>query len=50
MTMIESYPQPISRKLRRAIALPVYTLALVLDIASVALGKIGAQIAGDDWP
>ena len=31
-------------------ALPVYTVALVLDYLSAALGRLAAWIAGDDWP
>jgi hypothetical protein len=37
-------------RLRQAIALPVYTLGLLLDYLSDALGRLGAWIAGDDWP
>jgi hypothetical protein len=36
--------------LRQAIALPLYTVALVLDAASSALGRLAASIAGGDWP
>jgi hypothetical protein len=36
--------------LRRVIALPVYTVALLLDYLSAALGRLGAWIAGDNWP
>jgi hypothetical protein len=36
--------------LRRAIALPVYTVALLLDYLSAALGRLAAWVAGDDWP
>jgi hypothetical protein len=36
--------------LRRAIALPLYGLALALSYLSDALGKLAAWIAGDDWP
>jgi len=32
--------------LRQALALPLYALALVLDVTSPALGRL----AGDDWP
>ncbi len=39
-----------STKLRQALALPVYTVALVLDYLSGALGVLAASIAGDDWP
>jgi hypothetical protein len=41
---------PLLAKTRRAIALPFYTLALLLDVASTALGRLAAWIAGDDWP
>jgi hypothetical protein len=37
-------------RFRRALALPIYTLSLILDFASVALGRLAAWIAGDDWP
>jgi hypothetical protein len=36
--------------LRQTIALPVYTLGLLLDYLSAALGRLAAWIAGDDWP
>jgi len=36
--------------IRRAIALPVYTIGLLLDYLSAALGRLAAWIAGDDWP
>jgi hypothetical protein len=36
--------------LRRAADLPVYTVALVLDLLTDALGRLAAWIAGDDWP
>jgi hypothetical protein len=32
------------------LALPVYMVALILDFASGALGRLAAWIAGDDWP
>jgi hypothetical protein len=35
--------------LRQAIALPAYTIALLLDSLSDALGWLAAWIAGDDW-
>jgi hypothetical protein len=34
---------------RRSIALPIYTIALLLDYLSDALGQLAAWIAGDDW-
>jgi hypothetical protein len=37
-------------KCRQAIALPLYAIALLLDFLSDALGRLGAWIAGDDWP
>jgi hypothetical protein len=30
--------------------LPLYTVSLILDFASVALGLLAAWVAGDDWP
>jgi hypothetical protein len=38
------------RRLRQAIALPVYTVGLLLNYLSGALGWLAAWIAGDDWP
>jgi hypothetical protein len=35
--------------MRQAIALPLYTLALLLDYLSVALGRLAAWLAGDVW-
>jgi hypothetical protein len=37
-------------RMRRATALPIYALALILSFASDALGCLAANIAGDDWP
>jgi hypothetical protein len=37
-------------RLRRAVALPINTLALILSFLSDALGTLAARIAGDDWP
>jgi len=34
----------------RALALSIYTLALILDIAAAVLSRLAARIAGDDWP
>ena len=31
-------------------ALPIYTLSLILDYARDLLGNFAAWIAGDDWP
>jgi hypothetical protein len=36
--------------LRQLIALPVYAIALLLDYLGAAVGRLGAWIAGDDWP
>jgi hypothetical protein len=36
-------------QLRQAIALPIYTLALVPEVAATALAR-RAVIAGDEWP
>jgi len=36
--------------LRRKLALPIYTLALIFDVAASALGRLAALVAGDDWP
>jgi hypothetical protein len=49
--MIAEYPQgrP-SHKIRQGLALPVYTVALLLDYLSAGLGHLAAWIAGDDWP
>jgi hypothetical protein len=35
---------------RRALALPIYTIALILSFLSDALGSLAAWIAGDNWP
>jgi hypothetical protein len=35
-------------KLRQALALPIYTLALILSFLSDMLGSLAAKIAGDD--
>jgi hypothetical protein len=43
-------PAPLFIRLRRALALPIYTLSLILDLASGALGRLAAWIAGNDWP
>jgi hypothetical protein len=37
-------------RMRRATALPIYTIALILSFASDLLGCLAAWIAGDDWP
>ena len=38
----------IADRLRQTAALPLYTLALILSLASDALGDIAALIAGDN--
>jgi hypothetical protein len=35
-------------RLRRALALPLYAIALILSFASDMLGSLAAKIAGDD--
>jgi len=42
--------ESMARRARQAVALPVYTVALLLDYLSAALGRLAAWIAGDDWP
>jgi hypothetical protein len=37
-------------RLRRALALPIYTIALILSYASDALGDLAGKIAGDPLP
>jgi hypothetical protein len=37
-------------RIRRALAPPVYMVALILDFPSAALGCLAAGIAGDHWP
>jgi hypothetical protein len=36
-----------SLRLRRALALPIYSIALILSYASDLLGDLAARIAGD---
>jgi hypothetical protein len=36
--------------LRRALALPLYAVALILSYAGDSLGNLAAWIAGDAWP
>jgi hypothetical protein len=36
--------------LRQSVALPIYTVALVLSYSVDLLGVLAAKIAGDDWP
>ena len=42
--------KPAWLRFRRALALPIYTLALILSFLSDVLGTLAAKIAGDDWP
>jgi hypothetical protein len=35
---------------RRALALPIYTIALLLDFTGAMQGRLAAWIAGDNWP
>ena len=50
--MVEQFPEPdpLLLRLRHAAAWPVYLISLILDYASVALGRLAAWIAGGDWP
>jgi hypothetical protein len=32
------------------LALPIYTLALILDYTAAAIARLAAWVAGDDWP
>jgi hypothetical protein len=41
---------PVIVRVRQALALPIYTLALILDIAASVLGRLAALVADDDWP
>jgi hypothetical protein len=41
---------PLGLRLRRGLALPLYTVALILSFASDLLGCLAARIADDDWP
>jgi hypothetical protein len=36
-------------RLRRALALPLYAVALLLDLAGAAIGRLAAWLAGDAW-
>jgi hypothetical protein len=45
----ESITFNVERRLRRAVAWPIYAIALVLDFPSDGLGTLAAWIAGDDW-
>jgi hypothetical protein len=36
-------------RVRQALALPLYTISLILDFASEALGFLAAKVAGDPW-
>jgi hypothetical protein len=48
--MIDPRPVPFIVRARRAVAWPLYAIALILDFASAALGSFAARIAGDAWP
>jgi hypothetical protein len=37
-------------RMRRAVALPVYIVGLMLSLFGDALGILAVKIAGDDWP
>ena len=50
LAALRCFAQKAWGRARQAIALPVYTLGLILDYLSAALGRLGAWIAGDDWP
>jgi hypothetical protein len=41
---------PAHLRARHALAVPIYTISLILDFVSVGLGRLAAWIAGDDWP
>jgi hypothetical protein len=41
---------PVWLRLRRALALPVYAVALILSFVSDALGRLAASIAADAGP
>jgi hypothetical protein len=45
---IPEVPPTVCPRLRRGLALPIYTLALILSFLSDALGNVAAVIAGDD--
>jgi hypothetical protein len=49
---VSDYRQPDSLllRIRQTIALPIHVLALVLDVAAAALGRLAALVAGDQWP
>ena len=46
------WPQtkPTWLRIRQTLALPIYTISLILDFACAALAHLAAWIAGDDWP
>jgi hypothetical protein len=50
VSMIDPRPAPIIVRARRAVACPLYAIALILDFASAALGSLAVRIAGDAWP
>jgi hypothetical protein len=49
MMMVEQHERiSAALRVRRALALPIYTTALILSFASDLLGDLAAMIAGDD--
>jgi hypothetical protein len=50
MMMVEQKRYESFLRLRQALAWPLYAVSVVLDFASVALGRLATWIAGDDWP
>jgi hypothetical protein len=48
-TMVKRFAS-VCINLRQSVALPLYTVALVLSYSVDVLGNIAAKIAGDDWP
>ena len=47
MIALETSPRS---KLRRALAVPLYVVALLLDVVAAGLGRLAAWLAGDGWP
>jgi hypothetical protein len=48
--LMTDHPESVSDRLRRALALPIYTISLLLSLLGDGLGILAAKIAGDDWP
>ena len=42
--------KPLWSKLKHALALPLYAVALLLDFVGAAIGRLAAWLAGDAWP